>query len=227
VAAIPPAKEAAAPLATEITTPLVTGIPALPATEITTPLVTRIPATPATETTSPLAPASAPVKELERGEAVALPSTPPPPAAEAPSIAAVSASPPPTEDLSTRAFRVNDLFEPSTPTPAAEASPAAMPGHTTAAGDSRATARTAEPSGRTLADLYYAQGHYAEALRIYDDLIEASPFDPELKRLRRDAEARLLPAASHPALAAPDSGLTRRLAKVRALKRWLAVVQTG
>jgi len=92
--------------------------------------------------------------------------------------------------------------------------------------DPRATA-PAEASGRTLADLYYAQGHYTEALEIYDDLVAANPFDGELKRLRRDAEARLLPAATSPALAGPDLGLTRRLARVRALKQWLAVVQAG
>jgi tetratricopeptide (TPR) repeat protein len=43
------------------------------------------------------------------------------------------------------------------------------------------------PSGRALADLYYAQGHYAEALQIYDDLVTRHPFDEELKRMRRDA----------------------------------------
>jgi len=85
----------------------------------------------------------------------------------------------------------------------------------------------AEPQGRVLADLYFAQGHYAEALEIYDDLVAAHPHDEELRRLRRDAEARLLPAATTPAAAAPDPRLERRLAKIRALKRWLAVVQTG
>ena len=84
-----------------------------------------------------------------------------------------------------------------------------------------------EPQGRTLADLYFAQGHYTEALRIYDDLVAASPFDAELKRLRRDAEARLLPAGSTLEVAAPEAGLQRRLGKIRALKAWLSVVQAG
>lgn len=85
-----------------------------------------------------------------------------------------------------------------------------------------------EPQGRVLADLYFAQGHYPEALAIYDDLVAASPHDGELLRLRRDAEARLLPAAATvPAAASPDLALERRLAKMRALKRWLSVVQTG
>ena len=84
-----------------------------------------------------------------------------------------------------------------------------------------------EPHGRVLADLYFAQGHYAEALAIYDDLVAGSPHDEELRRLRRDAEARLLPAAATPAGAASDTALERRLGKIRALKRWLSVVQTG
>jgi tetratricopeptide (TPR) repeat protein len=82
------------------------------------------------------------------------------------------------------------------------------------------------PTGRALADLYYAQGHYAEALQIYDDLVSRHPFDEDLKRLRRDAEARLLPAGSTGSTA-PDPGLERRLARIRALKDWLAQVQAG
>jgi hypothetical protein len=82
------------------------------------------------------------------------------------------------------------------------------------------------PTGRALADLYYAQGHYAEALQIYDDLVMRHPFDDELKRMRRDAEARLLPASTTSA-AAQDAGLERRLARIRALKQWLSLVQAG
>src|SRR5438105_10481515 len=85
-----------------------------------------------------------------------------------------------------------------------------------------------EPQGRVLADLYFVQGHYAEALAIYDDLVASQPHDEELRRLRRDAEARLLPAAATiPAAAEPDPAFEHRLAKIRALKRWLSVVQTG
>jgi cytochrome c-type biogenesis protein CcmH/NrfG len=79
-----------------------------------------------------------------------------------------------------------------------------------------------------LADLYFAQGHYAEALAIYDDLVASHPQDEDVRRLRRDAEARLLPAAATTAAAAePHRTLERRLAKIRTLKRWLSVVQTG
>ncbi len=88
-------------------------------------------------------------------------------------------------------------------------------------------AEPVRPTGRALADLYYAQGHYAEALQIYDDLVLRHPFDDELKRMRRDAEARLLPAATTPSATAPDLGLERRLARIRALKQWLSLVQAG
>lgn len=87
-------------------------------------------------------------------------------------------------------------------------------------------AEPVRPSGRALADLYYAQGHYAEALQIYDDLVLRHPFDEDLKRMRRDAEARLLPASTTPA-AAQDVGLEQRLARIRALKHWLGLVQAG
>ena len=85
----------------------------------------------------------------------------------------------------------------------------------------------APPTGRALADLYYAQGHYAEALQIYDDLVSRHPFDSDLKRMRRDAEARLLPAGATPGSLAPDPSLERRLARIRKLKHWLTLVQAG
>lgn len=85
----------------------------------------------------------------------------------------------------------------------------------------------AELQGRTLADLYFAQGHYSEALEIYDELVATHPFDAELKGLRRDAEARLLPAGSAPGAGGAEPGLQRRLARIRALKEWLSVVQAG
>jgi tetratricopeptide (TPR) repeat protein len=83
----------------------------------------------------------------------------------------------------------------------------------------------AKPTGRALADLYYAQGHYAEALQVYDDLVARHPFDEDLQRMRRDAEARLLPAAA--AGGAAEAGLEHRLARIRVLRRWLALVQAG
>ncbi len=131
------------------------------------------------------------------------------------------------EDVSTRSLRMADIFAQApaaaVPGPAAPASP---PSETAKPASGSATP-PAEPQGRALADLYFAQGHYAEALRIYDDLMATNPFDAEVKRLRRDAEARLLPAGLTPGAAAPDPALERRLARIRALKRWLSVVQTG
>ncbi len=91
--------------------------------------------------------------------------------------------------------------------------------------EAEAATEAGKPAGRALADLYYAQGHYAEALQIYDDLGNRHPFDEELKRRRRDSEARLLPAGATAAGAAPDPALDLRLARIRVLRRWLSQVQ--
>jgi tetratricopeptide (TPR) repeat protein len=88
-----------------------------------------------------------------------------------------------------------------------------------------AAAAAATPSGRALADLYYSQGHYAEALQIYDDLVTRHPFDEELMRMRRDAEARLLPAGQVHSSTPPDPGVERRRARIRVLERFLSRVQ--
>jgi tetratricopeptide (TPR) repeat protein len=135
----------------------------------------------------------------------------------APETAAPSRTPvPPFEspsDLATRAFRVSEILGRPSP-PAAADPPAVVP------------PSEGEPQGRTLADLYFAQGHYAEALRIYDELVAANPFDEELRRLRRDAEARLLPAGTG-TTGSPDSAFERRLKKIRVLRQWLSVLQAG
>lgn len=121
-------------------------------------------------------------------------------------------------DVATRAFRISEVLgRPPGP------GPAAVPSF----GPAAQTAAEPEPQGRTLADLYFAQGHYAEALRIYDELVAANPFDEELRRLRRDAEARLLPAGSASAVTAADPAFERRLKRIRALRQWLSVLQAG
>ena len=123
------------------------------------------------------------------------------------------------ESAVTRRIDVSEFRTPVAPAPSPPAAPHPLP-------PQPSEPRVPAPAeGRTLADLYFAQGHYAEALRIYDELVAANPFDAELKRLRRDAEARLLPAATTPGAAASDVALQRRLGKIRALKQWLSVVQ--
>jgi len=142
----------------------------------------------------------------------------------------------PTESPSPR---LEEAAPPSAPFEAAEAPPAVVMGEWRPPAPPeaepparvpapRSEAEPEKPTGRALADLYYFQGHYAEALQIYDDLVSRHPFDEDLKRLRRDAEARLLPAGSASAsAAAPDPGLERRLARIRTLKKWLSHVQVG
>ncbi|HMF09958.1 MAG TPA: tetratricopeptide repeat protein [Thermoanaerobaculia bacterium] len=148
-----------------------------------------------------------------------------PPAAPTLPLPAAVAPPP---DAVTGAIRPAEILAslppPPTPPPPAAPQPPSRPLFL----EETPAAEGGEPRGRVLADLYFAQGHFAEALAIYDDLVAANPQDEELRRLRRDAEARLLPAAATVAAAAsPDTALERRLAKIRALKRWLAVVQTA
>jgi tetratricopeptide (TPR) repeat protein len=145
------------------------------------------------------------------------PSAPPPPEPEAPApVDFVPAAPAPAELPPPRPMFIEPPHAPAVSAPPADVRPAPEP-----------AAEAVRPTGRALADLYYAQGHYAEALQIYDDLVVRHPFDEDLKRMRRDAEARLLPASTSPAAAAPDVGLERRLARIRALKQWLTAVQAG
>ena len=138
---------------------------------------------------------------------------------EAPAAPVQPAAPLPdaSADVATRALRVSEIL--GSPSGLAAAPP-------TAPLPPRADAEP-EPQGRTLADLYFAQGHYAEALRIYDELVAANPFDEELRRLRRDAEARLLPAGSASTATSADAAFERRLKRIRALRQWLSVLQAG
>jgi tetratricopeptide (TPR) repeat protein len=80
------------------------------------------------------------------------------------------------------------------------------------------------PRGRVLADLYLQQGHDVEALAIYDQLAAAAPEDAEVARLRSETAVRLRGKGQQ---AADDRGAVRREAKIRALKGWLRVIQTG
>jgi hypothetical protein len=140
---------------------------------------------------------------------------------DVPSDGPAEAAPTPAATASLEPREFPPPYEPET-----GAQPAAAAAESTFGDDTEAIPDPgAAPSGRALADLYYAQGHYAEALQIYDDLVTRHPFDADLQRMRRDAEARLLPAASAPTAATADPGLERRLARVRILKRWLGRIQ--
>jgi tetratricopeptide (TPR) repeat protein len=83
-----------------------------------------------------------------------------------------------------------------------------------------------EPTGRTLADLYFEQGHFAEAAAAYSDLLATDPDDPELARRREESAGRAR-AAAPPDLPSADPGRERRLRKIRVLNEWLAVIQTA
>ncbi len=152
-------------------------------------------------------------------------------------VAALAARPAPPDAPSTAASPA--VEEPPAAVPAAEVETVAAVLPSIAAATAAAAPAASElssvapapvsdepgaPTGRALADLYYGQGHYAEALQIYDDLVSRNPFDEELQRMRRDAEARLLPAGATPAAASPDLALERRLARIRVLKGWLSQV---
>ncbi len=94
-----------------------------------------------------------------------------------------------------------------------------------------------EPRGRVLADLYFTQGHYAEALTLYQEMARSDPSDGEIARLVSEALARLGATGGSgapqgpPSLApassagAPDGNPARRQARIQALKRWLSVIQ--
>ncbi len=94
-----------------------------------------------------------------------------------------------------------------------------------------------EPRGRVLADLYFAQGHYQEALALYQKLARSDPSDGEIALLVSQALARLGATGGSqgpqgPMSLAPDSSSTardgnaaRRKARIQALKRWLSVIQ--
>jgi tetratricopeptide (TPR) repeat protein len=81
-----------------------------------------------------------------------------------------------------------------------------------------------EPSGKTLADLYFEQGHYPEALDLYREILSGDESNPEVLRLRDEAERRAA-AAPPPELPAGDPARQRRLAKIRVLNEWLDVIR--
>jgi tetratricopeptide (TPR) repeat protein len=81
-----------------------------------------------------------------------------------------------------------------------------------------------EPSGRTLADLYFEQGHYSEALGLYREILSGDESNAEVLRLRDESERRAAEAPP-PGLPAGDPARDRRLAKIRVLNEWLDVIR--
>jgi tetratricopeptide (TPR) repeat protein len=164
----------------------------------------------------PLDAESAPVEKTEvyvAAESPAPSSPTPPPFGE--STLAAREAPPffkPTEDA--QFGEVPQLFQPAAEEPAAPQAPAET-----------GAVEPAPPTGRALADLYYSQGHFAEALQIYDDLVTRHPFDEDLMRMRREAEARLLPAGGTLSAGQADPAVERRRSRIRVLERWLSLVQ--
>jgi tetratricopeptide (TPR) repeat protein len=80
-----------------------------------------------------------------------------------------------------------------------------------------------DAQGRVLADLYFDQGHYAEAFAAYEGLSSAHPSDAGLARQKNEAAARLAtsaPSSPPPQDPDPDPGSARRDARIEALKRW-------
>jgi tetratricopeptide (TPR) repeat protein len=80
-----------------------------------------------------------------------------------------------------------------------------------------------EPRGRVLADLYFARGHYAEALTLYQELARSDPSDGEIARLVSEALARLGAIGGSKGPQGPNAA--RRQARIQALKRWLSVIE--
>lgn len=120
-------------------------------------------------------------------------------------------------------------FEPAPPAPArAETAPepeaAEEPTVEPEAAPEPAAVLPEEPSGRTLADLYFEQGHYSEALGQYREILSGDETNAEVLRLRDEAERRAA-AAPPPELPTGDPAREHRLAKIRVLNEWLDVIR--
>jgi tetratricopeptide (TPR) repeat protein len=81
-----------------------------------------------------------------------------------------------------------------------------------------------EAQGRVLADLYFEQGHFAEALTAYEGLWRADPSDAALE-LRKGETAERLEGAGPGAAEPREPEAARTDPRIQALKRWLSVIQ--
>src|SRR5688572_26732618 len=154
-------------------------------------------------------PAPPPRRETDPFDITSVPYAPPPkpePASTAPEAAEemlsrdvrLDETPPRDGEIRTRTIRLPEAtwpFEPASangPAPTPPAATAAIPPEGSGA------------SGRTLAELYFEQGHDADAIRLADDLLVAIPGDEGLRRLREEAARRLAgPASAEP----PEEGV--------------------
>jgi tetratricopeptide (TPR) repeat protein len=70
---------------------------------------------------------------------------------------------------------------------------------------------------KTMAELYFRQGHYQEAYEIYTALAEKDPFDPEIEKRLKELESKLksLPPPDFTTLLSVEN-------RIRNLEKWLA-----
>ena len=188
-------------------------------------------------------PASPPRRETDPFDITSVPWSPPPerePGSTSPeaaeqmpsrdrSLEAIPSREVPSNDEGAvaRGLRLPEPTWPFLPAPEADAVPS--PEVAPAAGEAAAPPEGGGPSGRTLAELYFEQGHHAEAVRLADELLVAIPGDGGLTRLRDEAALRLsapapVEAPAGPPPPVPDSRRERRLAKIGILNQWLDTV---
>ncbi len=73
---------------------------------------------------------------------------------------------------------------------------------------------------KTMAELYFRQGHFREAYEIYKALAERDPFDVEIQERTRELEEKLH-STPHPDFPNPLSAEER----IRHLEKWLANIR--
>ena len=73
---------------------------------------------------------------------------------------------------------------------------------------------------KTMAELYFQQGHFREAYEIYEALAERDPFDPEIQKRLGELKEKLHPS--------PSSNLPYPLTteeRIRHLEKWLTNIR--
>jgi len=72
---------------------------------------------------------------------------------------------------------------------------------------------------KTLAEIYYQQGHFQEAYEIFKILLEKDPNNKEIQDKLIELTEKLILSSSNPQLAPSKEE------KIRLLKKWLANIQ--